>query len=213
VALSRPKRGFESRWGRQPSLTDAGEGCPAVAPLDRTRRGGGLSLIRDRELRLGKPASSPRPAKAVPPKRRSREGGLSLIRPSTTRRLASESARIDAPLPFRIYIPRVHLQLTPRETLRRSDVGTLALTMRMEEMRFVYVLRSDVDRGRYYSGITSDVTRRLAVHNSGGSRHTATLRPWQLVASVQFASQRSAALFERYLKTGSGRAFAKRHFI
>jgi len=83
----------------------------------------------------------------------------------------------------------------------------------MEDMRFVYVLRSEVDRRRYYSGITSDVTRRLTVHNSGGSRHTATLRPWQSVASVQFASQHSATLFERYLKTGSGRAFAKRHFI
>jgi putative endonuclease len=85
--------------------------------------------------------------------------------------------------------------------------------MRMEDRRFVYVLRSEVDRSRYYSGITSDVTRRLAVHNSGGSQHTAALRPWQLVASVQFAKQQSAALFERYLKTGSGRAFAKRHFI
>jgi predicted GIY-YIG superfamily endonuclease len=56
--------------------------------------------------------------------------------------------------------------------------------MRMEETRFVYVLRSDVDRRRYYSGMTSDVTRRLAVHNSGGSRHTAALRPWQLVSGV-----------------------------
>ena len=32
MALSRPKHGFESRWGRQPSLTNAREGCPAEAP-------------------------------------------------------------------------------------------------------------------------------------------------------------------------------------
>ena len=80
-------------------------------------------------------------------------------------------------------------------------------------MRFVYVLRSEADRNRYYSGITSDVARRLAVHNSGGSQYTAPLRPWHLVTSLEFASERSATLFERYLKTGSGRAFAKRHFV
>ena len=31
MALSRPKHGFESRWGRQPSLSIAGGGCPAEA--------------------------------------------------------------------------------------------------------------------------------------------------------------------------------------
>jgi putative endonuclease len=77
----------------------------------------------------------------------------------------------------------------------------------------VYVIRSEIDRNRYYSGITSDVRRRLDTHNSGGSRHTAPLRPWHLVASVEFSSERSAVLFESYLKSGSGRAFAKRHFV
>jgi len=195
----------------------------AVPPKRRSREGG-LSLIRHRELRLGKPANPlPRvasagqaselsstsegcPAESAKPRRRT-------VLSEHRRTLVSQSAKIDAALRFRICSPRVHIRLTLRETLRRSDVDPLALTMRMEDMRFVYVLRSEVDRRRYYSGITSDVTRRLAVHNSGGSRHTATLRPWQLVASVQFASQESAALFERYLKTGSGRAFAKRHFI
>ena len=44
--------------------------------------------------------------------------------------------------------------------------------------RFVYVLRSGADPKRYYTGLTSDVQRRLEVHNSGGSQHTASLRPW-----------------------------------
>jgi len=83
----------------------------------------------------------------------------------------------------------------------------------MGDKRFVYVLRSVRDGSRYYVGLTSDVRQRLEVHNSGGSQHTAALRPWTLVASVEFANESSAVQFEHYLKTGSGRAFAKRHFI
>ena len=79
--------------------------------------------------------------------------------------------------------------------------------------RFVYILRSVVDPTRYYAGLTSDVARRLETHNSGGSIHTVANRPWQLVAAIEFSNVDSAVKFERYLKSGSGRAFAKRHFI
>ena len=79
--------------------------------------------------------------------------------------------------------------------------------------RFVYVLRSTNHPDRYYVGLTSDVAVRLAVHNSGGSRHTAGLRPWHLVAAIEFSCESSAVAFEKYLKSGSGRAFAKRHFV
>jgi putative endonuclease len=78
---------------------------------------------------------------------------------------------------------------------------------------FVYVIVSTVDPRRHYVGLTSDVPRRLTVHNSGGSQHTAQHRPWRLIVSLEFATQSSAATFEKYLKTGSGRAFAKRHFV
>jgi predicted GIY-YIG superfamily endonuclease len=81
------------------------------------------------------------------------------------------------------------------------------------ESKFVYVIRSLVDPIRYYVGRTSDVRRRLAVHNSGGSQHTATLRPWELVAAIEFTKESSAVAFEKYLKSGSGRSFAKRHFV
>ena len=79
--------------------------------------------------------------------------------------------------------------------------------------RIVYVLRSANHPDRYYTGLTDDVERRLGVHNSGGSIHTAPLRPWVLVAFTEFASVESARAFEKYLKTGSGRAFSKRHFV
>ena len=80
------------------------------------------------------------------------------------------------------------------------------------QSNIVYILRSVQHRNRYYVGITDDVQRRLSVHNSGGSLHTAALRPWELVASIEFTNADSAVAFEQYLKTGSGRAFAKRHF-
>jgi predicted GIY-YIG superfamily endonuclease len=80
------------------------------------------------------------------------------------------------------------------------------------QSRIVYVIRSVNHPIRYYTGLTDNVERRLAVHNSGGSAYTATLRPWVLVAFTVFSDPESAAEFERYLKTGSGRAFSKRHF-
>lgn len=79
--------------------------------------------------------------------------------------------------------------------------------------RFVYVLRSVPAPARFYVGLTSDIGSRLATHNSGGSQHTAQLRPWELVVSLELGNENSAIAFDRYLKTGSGRAFAKRHFV
>jgi predicted GIY-YIG superfamily endonuclease len=47
----------------------------------------------------------------------------------------------------------------------------------LTEKPFVYVLRSSVDRHRYYSGVTSNVNRRVETHNSGGSQRTKAGRP------------------------------------
>jgi len=78
--------------------------------------------------------------------------------------------------------------------------------------RFVYILRSDRDPERHYVGLTSDLPDRLHWHNAGLNAHTARDRPWHVIVSVEFRTQAAALEFERYLKTGSGRAFAKRHF-
>ena len=77
--------------------------------------------------------------------------------------------------------------------------------------RFVYLLRSERS-GCPYVGVTSDVPGRLATHNSGGSLFTAPHRPWRLVVAFEFPAEERALKFERYLKSGSGRAFAQRHF-
>jgi putative endonuclease len=78
--------------------------------------------------------------------------------------------------------------------------------------RFAYVLESDSGPDRHYSDVTSDVDNRLEWHNHGPSGHTVNHRPWSLVVAVEFVDAKTAGRFERYLKTGSGRAFAKRHF-
>ena len=75
----------------------------------------------------------------------------------------------------------------------------------------VYILQGERVPGRYYSGLTSNVDDRIAAHNAGMSPHTASGRPWRLVAAVEFATRERAVEFEQYLKSGSGRAFAKRH--
>jgi putative endonuclease len=84
--------------------------------------------------------------------------------------------------------------------------------MHRTDRRIVYVLRSDIDPTRHYVGLTTALAQRLAWHNAGQNVHTARNRPWSVVVSLEFASREAAGRFERYLQSGSGRAFAKRHF-
>ena len=65
---------------------------------------------------------------------------------------------------------------------------------------------------RHYVGLTADLAKRLEWHNAGQNLYTARDRPWTIIVSLEFTCERSALQFERYLKSGSGRAFAKRHF-
>lgn len=84
--------------------------------------------------------------------------------------------------------------------------------MRGTGKRFVYILRSERKPERHYVGVTSDVDRRLEWHNHAPCGYTVANRPWSLVVVLEFPTEEEAARFERYLKSGSGRAFAKRHF-
>ncbi len=78
--------------------------------------------------------------------------------------------------------------------------------------RFVYILKSLAKPETYYVGLTSDVRRRLETHNKGLSAYTSEHRPWRTLVVIEFDEQAPALEFERYLKTGSGREFARRHF-
>jgi predicted GIY-YIG superfamily endonuclease len=79
-------------------------------------------------------------------------------------------------------------------------------------MHYVYLLRSQSHPDQRYIGLTSDLGSRLAKHNEGGVPHTSKYRPWTLHCYIAFQDRLQAADFERYLKSGSGRAFANSHF-
>jgi predicted GIY-YIG superfamily endonuclease len=79
-------------------------------------------------------------------------------------------------------------------------------------MKYVYLLESIEHPNESCVGLTDDLRVRFEAHNSGQSPHTAKFRPWRLVSYVAFSDEGKAIAFEQYLKTGSGRAFAKKHF-
>ena len=76
----------------------------------------------------------------------------------------------------------------------------------------MYILKSVASPLQYYVGVTSDFAARLKAHNAGLSPHTAQHRPWRPLVVIEFDEEESALEFERDLKTGSGREFARRHF-
>ncbi|MFZ1990726.1 MAG: GIY-YIG nuclease family protein [Alphaproteobacteria bacterium] len=77
-------------------------------------------------------------------------------------------------------------------------------------MKYVYILRCTNEPNRFYTGLTDDLRARLAKHNTGEVSHTSKYAPWQLKTYVAFDDESRAIAFERYLKTASGRAFAKK---
>ncbi len=79
-------------------------------------------------------------------------------------------------------------------------------------MFYAYILESVGVPGRRYVGFTRNLDRRLEAHNSGKCDHTRPYQPWRYAAFFAFRNEEAARGFERYLKSGSGRAFARRHF-
>ena len=77
---------------------------------------------------------------------------------------------------------------------------------------YVYILQSESFPERYYTGFTEELDSRLKKHNDGDCSHTSKYLPWQIKAAIAFNDRQKALDFEHYLKGGSGRAFAKKHF-
>jgi putative endonuclease len=88
----------------------------------------------------------------------------------------------------------------------RHERSCAAIEQRINQSLTIRIVAND------NVGITSNVHDRLGWHNHGPSGHTVSHRPWSLVVSMEFATEKAARRFEKYLKSGSGRAFAKRHF-
>jgi len=79
-------------------------------------------------------------------------------------------------------------------------------------MYYVYLIRSIQYPQTTYAGYTTNIRERLETHNSGGSVHTKKDRPWELLVCMAFRNLECAKQFEYYLKSQSGRAFAKKRF-
>jgi putative endonuclease len=77
-------------------------------------------------------------------------------------------------------------------------------------MHYVYLLQSEAVVGQRYIGVTADLKQRLVEHNAGKSPHTSKYVPWKLVTYIAFSDEQKARAFERYLKSGSGHAFARK---
>jgi predicted GIY-YIG superfamily endonuclease len=79
-------------------------------------------------------------------------------------------------------------------------------------MKTVYLLESISYPKKRYIGITTHLEQRLAEHNAGKSPYTSSFKPWKCVVAINFENSAKAEAFEKYLKQGTGHAFARRHF-
>ena len=80
-------------------------------------------------------------------------------------------------------------------------------------MWYVYIIRSIAHPHEEYTGATEDMKQRIADHNTGKSLHTTKFMPWKLIWYCAFPEKMAALEFEKYLKSHSGRAFAKKRLI
>lgn len=79
-------------------------------------------------------------------------------------------------------------------------------------MYYVYILQSLKDQS-YYTGLTTDIKARLKKHNAGEVAYTSTKRPFKLTWYCCFEDKEKALQFEKYLKSGSGFAFARKRLV
>jgi len=93
---------------------------------------------------------------------------------------------------------------------RRRLPGEARRAKSGRRMKYVYLLQSIDHPDQTYVGLADDLKSRFAAHNAGQSAHTSKFKPWRLVTYVAFSDETKAIAFERYLKSSSGRAFAKK---
>lgn len=78
-------------------------------------------------------------------------------------------------------------------------------------MYYVYILRCA--NNKLYIGCTKDLKERMRRHKNGHVNFTKNLLPIKLIHYSCFLDKYTAYSFEKYLKTGSGRAFISKHFL
>lgn len=76
---------------------------------------------------------------------------------------------------------------------------------------YVYLLKcSD---GKIYTGCTSNLEQRMQQHKQGEVSFTKPRLPFELITCIAFNDKLKAYQFEKYLKSGSGKAFAQKRFL
>jgi putative endonuclease len=78
-------------------------------------------------------------------------------------------------------------------------------------MWYVYFLR--LGNGHVYVGSTGNLRRRIQAHNSGDVPSTRAHVPAPLESYMAVTTRERAVQLERYFKSGSGKAFAKKRFL
>jgi putative endonuclease len=99
-----------------------------------------------------------------------------------------------------------------RRRVRRSlgEDGWQLTSPQLGNMKYVYLIQSTPYPDKKYIGVTQDLKARLKSHNEGQSSHTSKFKPWKIVTYIAFSNESKAVEFEKYLKSGSGRAFAEK---
>jgi putative endonuclease len=82
----------------------------------------------------------------------------------------------------------------------------------VNSFHYVYILQSLSHPGQIYTGVTGNLKQRRSDHNKGRVTHSSKFTPWEIRTATAFKSKERAMAFDRYLKSGSGRAFLNRHF-
>jgi len=70
-------------------------------------------------------------------------------------------------------------------------------------MYYVYIIKS-IATGKFYTGVTENIEKRLKNHNQGGTKSTKPYKPWKIVYKEIFADKHQAYKREFYLKSPKG---------
>ena len=80
-----------------------------------------------------------------------------------------------------------------------------------DKVRFYYVYLLKCQNGEPYTGCTDNLKERIERHQKGYVPATKDRLSVKLISYFAFSNKYTAFSFEKYLKSGSGRAFIKKH--
>ncbi|SHJ29840.1 GIY-YIG catalytic domain-containing protein [Tangfeifania diversioriginum] len=78
-------------------------------------------------------------------------------------------------------------------------------------MWYVYIL--GCNDGSYYTGCTNNLDNRIRKHNNCEVHYTKDKLPVELITYIAFSEKYKAYNFEKYLKSGSGKAFRNKRLV